>query len=87
MTNCNNCVHHSVCYKFIFSETDHANCLDYKEEIIGHWIPEKAGLFSPNVYKCSYCGNVLDFHGVNGGRGSANYCPNCNATMKGIFNE
>ena len=33
------------------------------------------------VYKCSNCGNYLDFHGVNAGRGDANYCPNCGAKM------
>lgn len=55
----------------------------------GHWIGvsqtnmtilEK--LFFPSrVFKCSVCGNYLDFDGVNFGRGSANYCPNCGAKM------
>lgn len=35
------------------------------------------------VYKCSNCGNLLDFEGVNAGRGDANYCPNCGAEMEG----
>lgn len=34
------------------------------------------------VYKCSNCGNFLDFRGVNAGRGDANYCPNCGAKME-----
>ena len=41
-----------------------------------HWVDQKHG-----VYKCSNCGNFLDFSGVNAGRGSANYCPNCGARM------
>ena len=36
---------------------------------------------SHGVYKCSNCGNYLDFHGVNAGRGDTNYCPNCGARM------
>lgn len=52
----------------------------------GYWISEKQTkfekLFSPQrVFKCSVCGNYLDFDGVNAGRGSANFCPNCGATM------
>lgn len=38
------------------------------------------------VYKCSNCGNLLDFEGVNAGRGDANYCPNCGAEME-VNNE
>lgn len=33
------------------------------------------------VYRCNQCGNFLDFDGVNVGRGDANYCPNCGASM------
>ena len=43
-----------------------------------HWIDQKHG-----TYKCSNCGNFLDFRGVNAGRGDANYCPNCGARMDG----
>lgn len=44
----------------------------------GKWIKEKCrGL----VYRCSACGNYLDFEGVNAGRGNANFCPNCGAEM------
>lgn len=52
----------------------------------GHWIGvsqtkfEKL-LFPSRVFKCSICENYLDFDGVNAGRGSANYCPNCGAKM------
>lgn len=43
----------------------------------GKWIDT-----SWKVYKCSECGNYLDFSGLNAGRGDANYCPNCGAEMK-----
>lgn len=50
---------------------------------IGRWINAKVGkLFPSNDFKCSECGNILDFNGVNGGRGDANYCPNCGAKME-----
>jgi len=52
------------------------------KEKTGHWINAKAGkLFPSNDFKCSECGNILDFDGVNCGRGDANYCPNCGAKM------
>ena len=35
------------------------------------------------IYKCSNCGNFLNFNGVNAGRGDANFCPNCGADMRG----
>lgn len=40
----------------------------------GKWI--KVGRWG-RVYKCNQCGNFLDFDGVNAGRGSTNFCPNC----------
>ena len=40
----------------------------------GKWI--KSGRWG-RVYKCNQCGNFLDFDGVNAGRGSTNFCPNC----------
>ena len=50
----------------------------------GHWVSAKVGRFFPsNDYKCSKCGNILDFDGVNCGRGDANFCPNCGADMRG----
>ena len=42
-----------------------------------HWIDQKHG-----TYKCSSCGQFLDFRGVNAGRGDANYCPHCGAKME-----
>ena len=52
----------------------------------GRWIKADTHnyLFFKNdrVYKCSICGNLLDFEGVNGGRGDANFCPNCGAVMR-----
>lgn len=48
----------------------------------GRWINAKVGrLFPSNDFKCSECGNILDFNGVNCGRGDANFCPNCGAKM------
>lgn len=45
----------------------------------GKWLKEKCrGL----AYKCSACGNCLDFRGVNAGRGDANFCPHCGAQME-----
>ena len=35
------------------------------------------------VYKCNQCGNFLDFDGVNAGRGSTNFCPNCGSCNGG----
>jgi predicted RNA-binding Zn-ribbon protein involved in translation (DUF1610 family) len=44
----------------------------------GQW--KKSGKWG-RVYRCNQCGNYLDFDGVNVGRGSANFCPNCGARM------
>ena len=38
------------------------------------------------VYYCDQCRNYLDFDGVNAGRGSTNFCPNCGAKME-VNNE
>lgn len=46
----------------------------------GKW--KKIGVWG-RVYRCDQCGNFLDFDGVNAGRGSANFCPNCMAKMDG----
>ena len=46
----------------------------------GKW--KKIGVWG-RVYRCSQCGNILDFDAVNAGRGDANFCPNCGAKMKG----
>lgn len=45
----------------------------------GHWI--KTARWG-RVYYCDQCRNYLDFDGVNVGRGSANFCPNCGADMR-----
>lgn len=34
------------------------------------------------IVQCDQCRNYLDMDGVNGGRGDANYCPNCGARME-----
>ena len=61
----------------------HTNTLETRwSRKTGHWINAKVGkLFPSNDFKCSECGNILDFNGVNCGRGDANYCPNCGAKM------
>ena len=54
-----------------------------QEPKTGHWINAKVGkLFPSNDFKCSKCGNILDFDGVNCGRGDANFCPNCGVKME-----
>ena len=42
----------------------------------GKWLHDRK-----TQWKCSECGNFLDFDGLNCGRGSAFYCPNCGAKM------
>ena len=50
------------------------------------WIDVRVGkIFSSRDYKCSKCGNILDFNGVNCGRGDANYCPVCGKKMVGYI--
>lgn len=53
----------------------------------GHWIQHDPRFPWSSTYKCTACGNYLNFSGVNGGRGDANFCPNCGAKMKGEPNE
>lgn len=48
----------------------------------GRWIALE-GWFNKGNVKCSACRNTLDMHGVNAGRGDANFCPNCGAKMDG----
>ena len=50
------------------------------ERKTGRWI--KTARWS-RVYYCNQCRNYLDFDGVNAGRGSTNFCPNCGADMRG----
>lgn len=49
----------------------------------GEWILYDKRFPWRTWYKCSNCGNYLDFSGVNGGRGDVKFCPNCGAKMKG----
>ena len=50
---------------------------DTKPIVHAHWIKQER-----EIFKCSNCGNYLDFRGVNAGRGDANYCPNCGEKME-----
>jgi len=52
----------------------------------GKWIDTQRGIFGV-IVKCNQCGNFLGLHAVNGGRGDANYCPNCGAKMEGGVEE
>ena len=54
------------------------------ERKTGHWI--KTARWG-RVYYCDQCRNYLDFDGVNAGRGSTNFCPNCGADMRGEQDE
>ena len=40
-------------------------------------------MIDKRIVECSVCGNALSMIGVNGGRGDANFCPNCGAKMDG----
>lgn len=50
----------------------------------GKWIKYGRG---GRIYKCNKCGNYLDLDGVNAGRGSTYFCPNCGAEMEDIEDE
>lgn len=54
--------------------------LKMKPVVPAHWIDQ-----GHKIFKCSNCGNYLDFRGVNAGGGAANYCPNCGAKMWNIL--
>ena len=43
----------------------------------GKWIR-----IDKHTVQCPLCHRYLDLHGVNAGRGDANYCPNCGAEME-----
>ena len=51
------------------------------KRIRGKWI--KTARWG-RVYYCDQCRNYLDFDGVNAGRGSTNFCPNCGADMREV---
>ena len=52
--------------------------------IRGSWIETDWSWFNHNVtqVQCNQCKNYLNLDGLNGGRGDANYCPNCGAYMR-----
>ena len=56
-----------------------ANAVPPAEPKRGKWI--KTARWG-RVYYCNQCRNYLDFDGVNAGRGSTNFCPNCGADMR-----
>ena len=51
------------------------------ERKTGRWILYDKRFPWSKDYKCSECGNYINLSGINGGRGDANYCPNCGAKM------
>ena len=53
-----------------------AKTIDSVPVVHAHWIKQER-----EIFKCSNCGNYLDFRGVNAGRGDANYCQNCGSKM------
>ena len=70
-----------------FGYVKRSDCFGDKDEtteddttVPAHWIDQ-----GHKIFKCSNCGNYLDFGGVNAGRGAANYCPNCGAKMRNIL--
>ena len=54
----------------------------HSERKTGRWIHLSRHKWI-RTHKCDQCGNILDFDGVNAGRGDANFCPNCGADMRG----
>lgn len=71
----NKCTYEGFC-EVSFIETVPA--ADVQPVKRGKWLHDRK-----NQWKCSKCGNFLDFDGLNCGRGSAFYCPNCGADMRG----
>ena len=53
------------------------------ERKTGHWILYDKRFPWSKDYKCSECGNYINISDINAGRGSANFCPNCGADMRG----
>lgn len=79
----NECLMSDWCHVLI--DVAIANSPTIEERKTGNWIrlDKDNKFFVPHMLRCSECGNILDKHGVNAGRGDANYCPNCGADMRG----
>lgn len=72
---------------------DALDCINGAEEVLrslppaqpepheGQWILYDKRFPWRTWYKCSECGNYLDFSGVNGGRVEPHFCPKCGARM------
>lgn len=58
--------------------------VDAEPVVHGKWIylDKENKFFRKHIVECSICNNSLDLYAVNGGRGDANYCPNCGAKME-----
>ena len=65
----------------IYTEIENHFPSEESERKKGNWLDTGC----KKIYKCSECGNYLDFDGVNAGRGDVNFCPNCGAEMKGEY--
>ena len=82
---CNGCHYndggvHAEC--IVCDKAENREEFGYEDDstVPAHWIDQ-----GHKIFKCSNCGNYLDFRGVNAGRGTANYCPNCGAKMWNIL--
>lgn len=64
----------------VLHKIDECQILDVQSLVHAHWIHQKSFLYG-HIVTCSRCGNSLSMEGVNGGRGDANFCPNCGARM------
>lgn len=67
-------------YNYRIIEEDLRYYFGIDKSFIAKWITHKS--FFHRYGECSNCHNYIDFNGVNGGRGDANYCPNCGARMR-----
>lgn len=68
-----------VCFKEIVDRQPTIEAVPVRH---GRWIPFD-GWFNKGIVKCSVCRHTLDMHGVNAGRGDANFCPNCGSKNDG----
>ena len=68
-------------YAYIMFVLDNLPIADVQPVKRGRWLHDRKA-----QWKCSECGNFLDFDGLNCGRGTAFFCPNCGADMRGDEN-